>query len=132
MFEAIIEAIFEIVLTSIIEPIEEWITRITDKKTKKYNNFLRNMISVIIVVLLAGIFICSFTVVVLSYLQTAGLITPIFSAAFVIVCLIINTLFLASAIFLSVFSSKIKKQKYLVIPVSIIVFICNIICLINT
>jgi len=127
-----IEGILEIILTPILEPVEEWIDRITNKKTKRYNKFLRTMVKVIVFVLFMGIFLCLFTIVILSYLQRADLITPIFSATFVNVCLIINTLFLASAIPFSVFRTRIKKQKYVQISCSIIVFICNAIILINT
>jgi len=43
MMDAIFEAILEIVLMP-IEPFIDWIDHIIDKKTKKYNKFLRNMI----------------------------------------------------------------------------------------
>jgi len=128
MMDAIFEAILEIVLMP-IEPFIDWIDHIIDEKTKKYNKFLRNMIKVIVFVLGIGIFLCLFMAVIDSYLQKAELIPPKFSTAFVNVCVIANTFFLAYAVFFGIFRLKDKKQKYVVIPVTIIVFIFNAIFL---
>jgi L-cystine uptake protein TcyP (sodium:dicarboxylate symporter family) len=64
------EAILEIIITPIATPIEKWITRITNKKTERFNKVLRNTIKVILFILGIGALIgtiCLFSFIFRGY-----------------------------------------------------------------
>jgi len=132
LFEAVLEVFLEITLMP-LEPVmarmSDIVCDIIDNKIKKSNRRLRKIIRGIADVLQLCAFFGLIGLVVYSYIQKAGIIPPKYSAVFWDICIAANTLYLAYAAFFAIFHLKDKKMKYLAVPVTIIVFILNILIL---
>ena len=68
----------------------------------------------------SGFFAAFFVVAGMSFMHRAGIVTPLFSASFVNVLLVIYTLFLAYAIVGNGFLTKSRKERYVMTPLSAI------------
>lgn len=73
-----------------------------------------------------GIIACVFLFIGLFYLGKAGLISFYFSPLFSKGIMIAYTAFLAYAIIGNIFFTKSKKEKIVMIPASVIAFICSL------
>ncbi len=77
-----------------------------------------------------GIFACIFLVVGLFYLGKAGIISFYFSKSLSNGVMGVYTFFLAYAIIGNTFFTNSKKEKIVMIPLSIVGFICSLLTLI--
>jgi len=73
----------------------------------------------------SALFSSLFVIVGLSYLQLASKTYSLFNVTFIDILLIIYTVFLAFAIISNGFLTKSKKEKYVMLPLSIIGFISS-------
>lgn len=129
IFEALFEIIGEVLLNTIFEPIDHWITLVTNKKTKKYTKRLRSLIrgsvTIVFMVLLVGYIIGVFS----SIDQRIAPEVSRMNAAVATLFLLINTLLTGSAIPRTIFGKRPKLQKCIIVVVLTLAFLLSVLFL---
>lgn len=112
-------------LTIIFEPIDDLITRVINKKTKKYNKRCQILIEIIVYVVCTSLLVCYLVVVILSFAQRIDPNDSNINTAIASLFLTINMLFIASAILRIIFSRSSRIEKCILLVISTIVLLFN-------
>ncbi|MGG5315233.1 hypothetical protein [Enterococcus sp. AZ072] len=125
LFEVLFGVFGEAMLTIIFEPIDDLITRVINKKTKKYNKRCQILIEIIVYVVCTSLLVCYLVVVILSFAQRIDPNDSNINTAIASLFLTINMLFIASAILRIIFSRSSRIEKCILLVISTIVLLFN-------